>query len=61
MTNPIGLVVVIIGFVDAAVCLLIVLPRVPPEKKTIVGAAILSSAALIVALGGAMTMGLIEA
>lgn len=60
MTNPIGLVVVLIGVVDAAVGMLVVLPRVPPEKRTILGAAFLSSSALIVGLGGAIAMGMIE-
>ena len=50
--NLIGWILVGCGLVDVATALLVVAPRVPPERRRTVVAAVTASGALMVSLGG---------
>lgn len=58
--NAIGLVLVILGALDFAVCWLLILPRVPAHQRTLVAAVVTVTSFAIVAAGVGTLLGLIE-
>lgn len=58
--NAIGLILVILGALDFGICWLLILPKVPAHQRTLVAAVITGTSLLMVGVGIATTLGLIE-